>query len=85
MVPRLKRRCNRTAPFMAQNHEQLGVEVNARIFDAAYHVVSHDIAGNTNHKKVAETLIEDEFDGNTGVAATQNGSKRMLTGFELES
>ena len=69
---------NRTTSFVAQNHNEWGLQVNPCIFNAAYYIISDDISGYANHKEVTETLIEDELYRNTGVTASKNGGEGVL-------
>ena len=78
MFSSLESGCNGATSFVAQNHNQRGLQVNPCIFDAAYYIISDDISGYANYKEVTEALIEDELYRNPGVTASKNGGEGVL-------
>jgi hypothetical protein len=55
--------------------------VRNAVFDRAGFVVGANAARDANDENVAETLVEEEFDRNAGVAATENRRERVLPVF----
>ena len=85
MVSRFQRSCNRTAPLVSQNHEQLRIQMDSSVFNAAGNIIGNDVSGDANDKEISEPLIKDEFHRNTRVAASQNDGKGVLARFKLVS
>jgi hypothetical protein len=65
---------------MTEHVENLRTQDNAAKLQRCTHLSRHHIASHTSHKQVTESLVENQLDGNTGVSAAENGSKRALRG-----
>ena len=63
---------------MSEDHEQLRLQVHARVLEASPDPRGRNIAGHTNDEKVAEFCVKDQFRWDPRVAATENSCERTL-------
>jgi hypothetical protein len=70
---------------MAENHNQLRVQVFHRVFDAAQIIVCGDIPGDADDKQVAQALVKYQFRRDSGIGTTQNHREWMLSLFEFST
>ena len=75
---RCERRLHRAAAFVSEHHEQLRLEVRARVLEAAPDFRRHNVARHTNDEQVAEFRIENQLRRHPRVAAAEDGRKRAL-------
>src|ERR1700736_4953542 len=68
---------------MAQDDYQTSTEAGCGEFDTADLRRSHDIASDSDHEQVAETLIEDQLRRNARVRAAKNYCKWLLSAHKL--
>ena len=54
-----------------------------RIFDAAETVIVDHVAGHSDHKQIAEALIEYDLGRNARIGAAKNDCERMLARFQF--
>jgi len=64
---------------VSQDDNKPGSEPRRREFDAGDLRRSDDVSGNSNDKKVAQALVEDDFNRYPGVRTTQDDRKRVLS------
>ena len=64
--------------MMSHHNHQLGVQMSRRIFDTSGHVLHDNIAGVSDDKQIAKTLIKDQFDWDARVRTTQDDGKQVL-------
>ena len=76
----LERRDHGPALRVAHHDDEPRAEPCRSEFDTADLRRSHDVSGHTNHEEIAESLIEHEFRGHTGIRAPEDDRKRPLTG-----
>src|SRR5262245_26356158 len=70
--------CNRTAALMSQDNHKARAEMCDRIRQASDDIRGDDVARDPHHKKIAESLVENQFHGHAGVAAPEDGGERFL-------
>nr|WP_278724194.1 hypothetical protein [Corynebacterium accolens] len=69
---------HRTAGLVAQDHQEVGVQVVERIIQGSQHGGVQDVAGGADDEGIAETDIEDMLDGRTGIRASKDHHAGIL-------
>ena len=64
---------------MAEHDDKAGTELLCSELHAADLGSRDDIAGDANHKQVAEILVENQLDGNTRIRAPEDDGERLLS------
>src|SRR4051794_26617866 len=73
-----KRRLDRAAARMAEHHDQTRSEPFGGELDAADSRRCDDVARDTDHEKIAESLVEDDFRGNARIGTAEDDRERLL-------
>src|ERR1700722_209982 len=81
----LQRRINGAALRVSQHNDQSRAELYGGELDAADQRWSDNVAAHANHEQVPQSLIEDDFNRDAGIGATENGGERLLTRGQLET
>ena len=63
---------------VSQNNDQPCAEAGSGKFDTSYLRRSHDSAGHTDDKEIAESLVKDDLCRDAGVGAAKDYGKRAL-------
>ena len=71
---------DRTAAGVSEDNDELCTGNNAGVFDAAQHLTSGDVAGDSHAEDVAEPEVEEQFSRRTRVDAAQHDRNGMLPG-----
>lgn len=68
-----------SARFMPQNDYGFYAQMFHCVIDAThYHGIVHTVAGGTDDKDIADTLVENQFYRNPRIGAADNGNERIL-------
>ena len=70
---------------MAQDHHQPGVKPLGRELDAPYQRGGDDVAGDPDHKEIAESLVEDDLGRDPGIGAAEDDGEWLLPFGQLRS
>ncbi len=68
---------------MAQNDDEAGAKAFRRIFHASDLRGCNHIPRDSNHKKIAQSLIENELGRNSGIGAANDDGKGLLSGHQI--
>ena len=74
----LERRDHGAALRVAHHHDEPRAEPCRSELDTADLRRSDDVSSHTNHEEIAESLIEHQFRGHTGIRAPEDDRKRRL-------
>ena len=77
-VERLHRGRQSPAALMPEHHQQRRIELSYTEFQAADHGTVQHLPCTADDDEVADSTVEDQFDGDAGVDAAQNGRKWFL-------
>ena len=70
---------------MTENHDEGHAEHGHGVLQRADDTLGDDLSGVANHEEVADSLVEDDFCGEAGIAASEKGCQGGLIVGECSS
>jgi len=79
------RRLDRAAALMPKHDDELRSKMLDCVLDAPDYLVIQDVARNSNYKKIAQSLIEDDLGRSARISTADDNGERVLAGSDFRS